>query len=289
MLFVPGSDQAKLDKIPSLPARAFILDLEDAVAVSAKAAARQLAAECLRRHGAAHILYVRVNSVGTDLLYDDLHAIVGPGLAGVDVPKVGSAREVQIADWLIGALEKARGLSPGSVDLMATIETVRGLHALREIVFASPRLRRLCFGTGDFSLDIGLDWPSPGGEVSPAIVHAKTAVVLASRQAGLEPPHDGVYPNFRDEEGLRREAELARSVGFFGKHVIHPAQIPAVENVFAPSEAQLARARRLVESFERAEQEGTAAIDFEGQLVDYPVAQRARQLLDTFPSLEPRR
>jgi citrate lyase subunit beta/citryl-CoA lyase len=102
---------------------------------------------------------------------------------------------------------------------------------------------------------------------------------MASRLAGLEPPHDGVFPDFRDPEGLRREAVQARRLGFYGKHAIHPDQVPVIKEVFTPSAEEIARARKIVDAFDRSERSGVAAIHLEGLLIDYPVAERARRLL----------
>lgn len=279
MLFVPGSDERKLSRIPDIGADAFILDLEDAVAIAAKPRARELITRTLTRLGGEHRLWVRVNDADSGMLADDLDTVVVDGLAGVDLPKVNAPRDVHVADWLIDDLERRRGLRPGGVELMVTIETAAGVARVDQIATASKRLRVLGFGAGDFSLDIGVDWPLPGGRSSPSVVAAKTRLVIAARHAGLEPPHDGVFANYADAEGLRAEATLAREIGFLGKHVIHPAQVDVVRRVFMPSEEQLDRARRMVAAFDRSEPAGVAAVAFEGQLVDYPVVARARSLL----------
>lgn len=279
MLFVPGSEKRKLSHIPEAQSDACILDLEDAVAIDAKPRARELAASTLTEMGDEHRLWVRVNGVDSGMLLEDLDTVVIGGLAGIDLPKVHGPRDIQIADWLIGHWEERRGLRAGSVKIMATIESAAGVANVHQIAMASDRLRVLCFGAGDFSLDIGIDWPLPHGGGSPAILAAKVQLVLASRAAGLEPPHDAVFPNYLDAAGLRDEAIVARDIGFLGKHVIHPSQIDVVREVFTPSDVQLERARRIVDAFERAEHDGVAAVAFEGQLVDYPVVQRARMLV----------
>src|SRR6185437_11876076 len=145
------------------------------------------------------------------LLADDVDAVMVPGLAGIVLPKAESAAEVRALDGHITLLERSRGMAPGSVELIATIETARGLAACEEIAGAAARMHTVGFGAGDFSLDLGLEWPPPGGELSPTLIAAKSRLVLAARAAELEAPHDGVYANFRDEAGLRREAEQARA------------------------------------------------------------------------------
>lgn len=279
MLYVPGIDQHKLDKILGMPEGSFILDLEDAVAVSQKPQARETVRAFLAAHGSEFDLHVRVNSLDTDHTLDDLGTVVVPGLSGIVLPKVVSAHDIAIADWLIGQQERRNGLEVGSIPIMAIIETAEGVARVDEIAGAAPRLRRLSFGAGDFSLDIGLDWPPLGGRLSATLISAKAALVLASRRHGLLPPHDSVYPDVRDLETLRLEAEEARGLGFSGKHAIHPAQRPVIEATFAPSFRQLKWAQRVVETFEESERNGIAAIQIEGRFIDYPVVARARQVL----------
>lgn len=279
MLFVPGGDQRKLAKLDSLRAPALIIDLEDAVAVSRKPVARVMVAEALATATTAAPLWVRVNPGEPDATVADLDAVVGQKLAGIVLPKVESAGDVVKVDWYITALERARGLEAGSISLMANIESVAGLDHTEEIAAASSRLECLIFGAGDFSLDAGLDWPADGG-LSPLVLAAKQRLVLASRSAGLLPPHDGVYPMFRDHEGLRAEAVQARRIGMFGKHAVHPDQIPVIDEVFTPSQERLSRAREIIEAFDASESGGVGNIDVDGQFIDYPVAHRAQALLE---------
>lgn len=278
MLFVPGSDERKLAKIDSLDAPAFILDLEDAVAVAAKAQARAAVSALLDARPARRV-YVRVNSVRSGLLLDDLIAVAGPNLAGIVLPKVESGDDVKLVDRHLSVLEGERRLEPGKIEVIATIETAAGVEHAREIATAAPRVRCLGFGAGDFCLDLGLEWPPPDGRLSETVIGAKVAVVMASRLAGLEPPHDGVFPDFRDLEGLRTEAEHARLLGFYGKHAIHPDQLEVIKHVFTPGQREIARAREIVDAFDRSERAGIAAIQLNGVLIDYPVAERARRLL----------
>lgn len=279
MMFVPGSAPDKLAKIPFLPGGALLLDLEDSVAASAKATARALVAEALTRFGTVRSLWVRVNAFSTELLYDDLDAVTLPGLEGINLPKVESARELHLVDWLLSALERRRGLACGTVRLMATIESALGLQRVEEIASAVPRLTGLCFGAADFSRDLGLDWPPPDGQLPFTVLQAKATLVQASAAAGLEAPHDGASGEFRDLDRLAREASAAHALGFSGKHAIHPAQVPVIEAAFRPSEQQLRWASEVVEAFEQHAAEGVGAFAVRGIMIDAPVAARAQQLL----------
>lgn len=275
MLYVPGNSESKLAKLVSFADQPIILDLEDSVPTDAKARARELVAASLSPD---LVHSVRINGYASGHWFDDLDAVVQPGLRSIILPKAESASALEEVDSTIARFELERELAPGSVRLIAVIETARGMTQLTELAHATPRLERFCFGGGDFALDLGLTWPE--SEPNPTVLAAKAQLVLVSRSAGLLAPEDGAYPAYRDSEGLEREALLARRMGFVSKHAIHPGQIEIIERVFSPSEAELVRARRVVEAFERAEHLGSAAIGLDGELIDYPVVLRARQVID---------
>jgi citrate lyase subunit beta / citryl-CoA lyase len=285
MLFVPAGDEHKLAKVPELVAPALILDLEDAVAEARKPAARHAVGQVLRDHRTEVPLYVRVNASSPGACMADLREIVVPGLTGIVLPKVAAPRDVESVDWGLTSLEQQAGMPVGGVRIMPTIESVAGVLAAPRIAVAGRRIECLIFGAGDFSLDAGLDWPAPNG-VSSLLLQAKQQLVLASRAAGLAPPHDGAYPMFRDLDGLRREAEQARDLGMLGKHAIHPGQVPVIDDVFTPSPEQVAHSRKIVEAFEESERSGVGNVDVGGQFIDYPVAHRARALLSLAERLE---
>ncbi|MEW6399610.1 MAG: CoA ester lyase [Bacillota bacterium] len=273
-LFVPANHSRRVEKALGLEADAVILDLEDAVAASEKGTARQMAREALSlpRHPR---LYIRVNGLDTGLALDDLEAVVRPGLDGVMIPKVESARDVHIAAWLLGQLQGRHGLEEGTVELVALVETARGVERAAEVAAALPAPGRIAFGAIDYSLDLGV---SHAG-AAEALGHARARLAVTCRAAGLEPPVDTVYPDIRDGEGLEREARQARALGFGGKLVIHPDQIAPVNRVFSPSPEEVAWARRVVEAFTAAEEAGCSSIQVEGKFIDYPVAARARRVL----------
>lgn len=279
MLFIPGTAQDKFANIPRIRSRAFILDLEDAVPPGEKSASRERVARVLTEQGEHASLHVRVNPIDSGYIVDDLEAIVRPGLSGIDLPKVSRPSDIETVDSLISAYESRIGLPVGEIELMATIETVAGVRSVYDIAAVSGRLRRLCFGAGDFTLDVGLDWPDGDGDSSATLLFAKVQLVLASRAAGLEAPHDSVYPRFADLTGLRREADESRALGFVGKHAIHPDQLKIIEEVYRPTVQQIERAKRLVAAFADAEEAGHGAVGVDGELVDYPILYRARQVL----------
>ena len=275
LLFTPGNHARRVEKALSLPADGVILDLEDAVAVAEKSAARPMVTDAFSAKRAGR-LYVRVNAMSTAWCYGDIVAVVRPGLDGIVLPKVEHAHELHAADWLICNLERERGLAIGSIDLMPIIETALGVSNLPLICRSGTRIRRLAFGAGDFTLDMGMVWSRSEAELLPV----RSACVLESRAAGLEPPLDTVWTDLRDADGFIGSARQAAALGFQGKMCIHPDQVAAANAAFTPDEAAVAQARRVVAAFEQAEAEGLASIQLEGQFIDYPIVQRARRILE---------
>lgn len=278
LLFAPANHARHVEKALMGTADGVILDLEDAVAIAEKPAARPAARQALasRRAASGQLAYVRVNALTTPFTYDDLHAVVGTGLDGIILPKTESAAQLATVDWLLTQLERASGLAEGAIEVMPIIETAAGVAHLPEIASASPRVRRLNFGAGDFSLDTNMTWTA-GHE---GILWARIQVVIASRAAGLEAPLDTVYSQITDDVGLRMEADQAKRLGFQGKACIHPRQVDIVNSVFSPSADDITQARVIVDAFAEAEARGVASLRVGGQFIDYPVAARAQRTLD---------
>ena len=274
-LFAPGNHPRRVEKCLSLSADAVILDLEDAVAQNEKEATRAVVVKALAQPRRCQA-YVRVNALGTAWSYGDIEAVVVPGLDGLVLPKVESAGDLQTADWMISALERARGLKPGSIDLMPIIETAKGYVNLASIVGAGTRVRRLAFGAGDFTFDVGIRWTADEAELLPY----RSSIVVHSRAAGLEPPIDTVWVDLQNAQGFERCVQHVKDLGFQGKMCIHPDQIERVNQTFRPTAAELERARQVVAAFAQAEREGLAAIQVDGQMVDYPIVHAAQRVLD---------
>ncbi|MSO99500.1 MAG: CoA ester lyase [Acetobacteraceae bacterium] len=273
-LFAPGNHARRVEKALTIPADAVILDLEDAVAISEKPATRDLVVNAFRRprHGK---LYVRVNAYSTEWCYADLVAVARPGLDGIILPKVETADQLRSVGWVLSNLERDRGLPDGVIDLVPIIETALGMRDIGTIAASGSRAKRLAFGAGDYTLDLGMAWSRDEQELLPA----RSAVVMASRAAGIEPPLDTVWVDLRDAEGFSASAERAAALGFQGKMCIHPDQIAVTNAAFSPSDQQLSWARRVIAAFDEAEAKGLASIQLDGQFIDYPIVQRARQVV----------
>jgi citrate lyase subunit beta/citryl-CoA lyase len=274
LLFAPGNHARRVEKALTLEADGVILDLEDAVAIAEKAATRALVVDAFGKPRAGK-LYVRVNALTTEWCFGDLTAVVQLGLDGIILPKTEDADQLRTADWLITNLERERGLPVGRIDLVPIIETALGISNVVRIAASGTRTRRLAFGAGDFTLDLGMVWSRDERELLPH----RAACVVASRAAGIEPPLDTVWADLRDGEGFATSAKRAAALGFGGKMCIHPDQIAVTNAAFTPDEAAVAQARRVVAAFEEAEAKGLASIQLDGQFIDYPIVQRARQVL----------
>lgn len=281
-LFAPGNHPRRVEKALSLGADAVILDLEDAVAVAEKAATRQTIVAALSRPRRCRG-YVRVNAIGTPWCLRDLMDVVGPGLDGIVLPKVESAADLRTIDWLITNLERERGLPVGRIDLMPIIETAVGFSRLDRILGARTlrdtpgpwRVRRISFGAGDFTNDVGMTWTLGEEELS----ELRVRMIVSSRAADLEPPIDTVWIHLQDAAALRRSVERSLRMGFQGRLCIHPDQVAVVNEIFTPTAEAVARAQRIVKAFEEAEAAGLAAIQVDGVFVDYPIVYRAQRTL----------
>ena len=283
-LFAPGNHPRRVEKALGLDADGVILDLEDAVATADKAAARKPVAEALKRPRRCRG-YVRVNAPSTPFCYRDLVETIHAGVDGVFLPKVESAADLHAIDWLLAALEQEQGIAEGSLDLVPMVETAAGVARVDRILQARSlrpyrgpwRVKRLAFGAADYSLDAGL---VPSYD-EPELAEARARVVLASRAAGVEAPLDSPWFHLRDMDGFRRALERSRRGGFQGRLCVHPDQVPVANEAFTPEADEVARAERIVAAFKQAEAKGAAAVEVDGQMVDYPIVFRAQALLDT--------
>ena len=282
-LFAPGNHPRKVEKVFTVGADAVVLDLEDAVALEQKTATRATVVEALKaRPKRASRGYVRVNAIDTEFCYGDLQEVIGPWLDGILLPKVESAGQLQTIDWLVAQLESACGMTVGGLDMLPIIETGRGVTAIDDIARSETRVRRLSFGAGDFTNDMGMVWTADESE----LMYARSAIALASRAAGLEAPIDTVFIDFQDGEHLEKSARTALSLGYRGKLCIHPAQIEPVNAVFTPSAEEVARARKHVEAFAAAEAGGSASIQVDGYFVDYPIVEKAQRTLALMAAID---
>jgi citrate lyase beta subunit len=258
LLFAPGSDARKLAKALSSGADAVVCDLEDAVAQPDKEAARDVVAEALAAAADGPARLVRVNAVGTPWHDGDVALALASGVDALVLPK--------------SSPEAVDALGPEGPPVVAIVETAMGLRQAFEIG-SRPRVAALILGAVDLGAEVGLE-PRPDAQ---EILYARSKVAIDSAAAGLRGPFDVVHLDFGDEAGLEEQCRLARALGFRGKACIHPAQVETINRVFALSEGDIEWARGIVEAFE-GQSEGVLAVN--GAMVDRPVVERARRILE---------
>ncbi|MDN5768722.1 MAG: CoA ester lyase [Humibacillus sp.] len=272
VLYLPASNERALEKAKGLPVDALILDLEDAVAPDAKEVARENACAAARSgHYGRRELTIRVNGIGSPGHDADLAAAAAAGPDAVVVPKVGSVADVHA---LVAAMEAAG--APESTALWAMIETpVAVLHA-EQIARASERLTCFVLGTNDLYKELGATYAPGRAAVSVSL----QLVLLAARSAGVAVV-DGVFNDVTDADGFRLECQQGLELGFDGKTLIHPGQVRACNEVFAPSAEQVEQARAVIDAFEAAVSEGRGVATLNGRLIENLHVDTARKVLVT--------
>lgn len=258
VLYIPASKPRALDKARGLPADAIIFDLEDAVAVEEKGAARQLLVQVLGEGGfGARGQLVRINGLDTAWGDDDLEALIAARPQAVLVPKVNGPGEVEaLAQRLDARAETA------DTRIWAMMETAEGILNAPAIARA-PRMAGFVLGTNDLAKEIGCRYRPDRLPLQLAL----QSCLLAARAAGIL-CIDGVYNAFKDEDGLRAECRQGRDMGFDGKSLIHPAQLEIANEIFAPTEAEIDLARRQIAAYEEAERRGQGVAVVDGRIVE---------------------
>jgi citrate lyase subunit beta/citryl-CoA lyase len=281
LMFVPGHRERMIQRALGLGGfghsdlDAALLDLEDGVPPGSKDEARRIVANVLTSPGRP-LLFVRIQSALGDAAQADLDAIVCRGLAGVVAPKVRRAEEVE---WLAYELEEREAraeIAPGTVRIVASIESAAALIDAARIARSSERLIGLMFGSEDFALDLGL--PTKREGEAAEMLYARSATVIAAVAAG-KIALDGIWPDIHDAAGLRADSLRGRRLGFTGKTLIHPGQIAIVNEVFSPTAVEVEEARRVVRAYDEALARGDGAVALDGQMLDAPVVYRARRIL----------
>jgi len=275
MLFVPVTQRRFVEGAARRGADAIILDLEDAVAISEKDRARTLvpeAAQLVSRGGADVV--VRINRP-LRMTVRDLEAVIGPGVQAIALPKAESPEHVQLVAEIIDELEAERGMEIGTTKMLAMVETCSAFFRIAEIAKASPRLVALNLGAEDFALSAGM-LPTAEGLFMP-----KQTAIFAARGAGIMPMgFIGTVADFSDLDGFRETVRRSRRLGFFGASVIHPSQVAILNEEFRPSPVEIEHGSRVVAAYDKALAEGIGAVTVDGKMIDVPVVERARLLVE---------
>ncbi len=282
LLFVPGDSEKKLGKAPGSGADVLLVDLEDSVALDNKETARSCTAGFLSKMRSAAprpLLYVRVNALDTGLTDADLDAVMAAEPDGIMLPKSLSGADVTHLDAKIAVREAQYGIGDGATNIIViATETAAALFNMGSYAGCSRRLSGVTWGAEDLSADVGAQTNrDENGTLLDPYRLARNLCLFGAVAADVA-PIDSVYPNFRDLDGLRHEADEAMRDGFAAKMAIHPAQVPVINEVFTPDDAAIARAKRIIAVFETADNAGVVGLD--GEMLDRPHLTRAQKILD---------
>lgn len=279
LLFVPGDSEKKFVKASSIGADVLILDLEDSVAPSMKEAARAQVAALLDDQAPRDwSFFVRVNPFDTDMTFDDLAAVVKPGLDGLLIPKANGAADIERIGQELDRLEAKAGMAVGTIKIaVVATETPFAMFNLGSYTPPHPRLIALTWGAEDLAAAIGATGnKEEDGHWTDPYRLARSLCLYASAAAGVAPV-DTLYADFRDPEGLEADCRRARRDGFTGRIAIHPGQVDIINRCFSPSTEEIAEAQKIVDAFAASPDAGTLGID--GKMYDIPHLKAARRTL----------
>ncbi len=296
MLFVPANNWRMIVSALSGFEDAVILDLEDACPAEEKETGRIFARDSIPMFKERGIdVFVRVNSMATGLTKEDLSYVVVEGLDGIQLAKTESKEEIAELDKLLQEEEKKKGLKLGNICIIPLLESPKGVLAVSEIISTSPRVAAVSFGAGDFLRELGAGFAITrltAEEYFPLILYARSIISLAAKVAGIPAIDTPFFGTLIDTEGLIKESQKAKLLGFSGKLLIHPRQVEPVNRVFTPSKEDIEFARQMMEAYEEAKARGLGAASFGGRMIDYAMYNMATQLLaiaDTIAEKESKR
>jgi len=277
LLYVPGNMPSMLQNIPIFAADAVIIDLEDAVPLSEKDAARRLVRRFLETYqDRRQEVLVRINALDTEWGYDDLREVLPAMPDGIRLPKADTPEIVERLDTFLTEHEEALGVEIGRFRILPSIESALGVINCIAIASTSRRILGLAFGAEDYTASMEIERTKGGEE----LFNARSRVVWAAKAAGVQ-AIDSIFSDVKDMDAFRREAELVKGLGFTGKSLVNPRQIEVLHEVFAPKAAEIENAQQVIEAIQRAREMGTGVISLGGKMVDAPVVKRAFRVLRT--------
>ena len=283
LLFVPGNNIRMLEKSLGLNADAIIPDLEDSVPQKEKSVARDILSSFIPQLIKSNKqVFPRVNPIDSSLIEPDLEAVISPGISGISVGKVESSKDVLLISSIIDRIEKKQGIAENRIRLIPWIESPKAIINAYEICISSPRIVAVAFGAEDFSHEMEIERTDEGKE----IWYARNQVSISSHAAKVL-TLDTPYVNFQNKNGLKKDCEIAKAIGFTGKFAIHPSQIDTIHEVFRITTEQIIWANRILEQMETSETLGIGAFGLDGKMVDAPIVKKARQILERAKTINP--
>ncbi len=274
MMFVPGNNPGMLQNAGIYGADALIFDLEDSVSINEKDSARELVFQAISNIKYPSEIAIRINHIRTPFGRPDLAKILAAKPNLIRLPMTESAVEIQTVDAIITEAENRYKFAPGSILMMAAVETAKGLLKAYEIASASPRMVALAIGGEDFVADLHTSRSKHGRE----LFVARSEILLAARAAGIN-AIDTVFSDVNDTEGFINEATAIKEMGFDGKSVVNPRQIQMVHDIFTPTAKEIDHAKKVLVAYEEALARKSGVISLNGKMIDLPIVARAERTL----------
>ena len=279
LIFVPSNSRRFIDKAKTLNADITCFDLEDSVPINEKTVAREIIVQTLKRRTDYKTnVYIRINSFDSGMAFSDLKEIIQNGVDGIVIPKVNDENEVVDIIRFISILEDERGIKKGSIKLIPSIETAKGIVNAYFIAKADQRVNALVFGVFDFLYDMGLDYAENDGI---EYVYARGKIPVDAKAAGVA-AIDAIWQNVDDTNGLTKDARVAKRLGYSGKSIIHPSQIDPVHKIFIPTKNEIEWAKKVIEALGETMERGSGrgAVKLEGKMIDAVHYKQAKAILD---------
>ena len=279
LIFVPSNSRRFIDKAKTLNADITCFDLEDSVPINEKTVAREIIVQTLKRRTDYKTnVYIRINSFDSGMAFSDLKEIIQNGVDGIVIPKVNDENEVVDIIRFISILEDERGIKKGSIKLIPSIETAKGVVNAYFIAKADQRVNALIFGVFDFLYDMGLDYDENDGI---EYLYARGKIPVDAKAAGVA-AIDAIWQNVDDTNGLTKDARVAKRLGYSGKSIIHPSQIDPVHKIFIPTKNEIEWAKKVIEALGETMERGSGrgAVKLEGKMIDAVHYKQAKAILN---------
>jgi len=275
MLFIPGNNPGMVQNGVVFNSDSVIFDLEDAVSLNEKDTARILLKHALKNIDFSSTeVVVRINGLDSNLVRDDLEAVVQPQLDTILVPKVNTADQIKEIDKILTKLEKENNIEI-PIKIIALVETALGVENSFSIAEADKRMTAILFGGEDFTADIRTKRTDRGEEID----YARSRIIVSCRAAKID-AIDTPYSDIDNLECLKKDAKRAKRLGFDGKALISPKQINIVNQIFSPTAAEIDWAKRVVRAIDKAEKNGKGVISLDGKMIDAPIVNRAKRIIN---------